>query len=553
MAKDYRIKARIDAEDNASDKLKDVGGSVDDLGTKLKVGLVAAAAAAAAGIVALGKALKDAIGFANVQEEAIVRLNAALTPLGDEAAGVSQRLQDYASGLQQVTRFGDETIIRGQSLIASFTKNEEEIKKATKAALDLASATGTNLNSAFLLLGRAAAGETSMLSRYGIALDEGIPKSEKFAAAIEKINAQFGGQAQAQAKTFSGIVEQITNAWGDHKETVGFAVTQNEEMLGVLARLKEILTSEGFTTAVATLAEKTAEATTKTAEWTIAAYETSEGLAIVRQGLNDYLASLEGVEAVTEARLEQLKKEKGIQDDQTGIIGRLVGKLREISQAKKQIKETEEILNVVMEAHTALLRDEGAAYEFAADKTERYKQLMETVARVESEAAERITRVTTSLEALGITTDSQVTAALERERQKLEEIRMAYDQRLMVNGELLVDAKALAEAEDALAKKMAELRGEVDDANTSVDTAAKKYNEAGNAADNYADRVGNLTEQLDRNTQAQERQSSRDDGGSSFSNLSGGTFQFTERIVDRGTDAQGRRYVVVAGGRRVTF
>ena len=97
----------------------------------------------------------------------------------------------------------------GQALVASFTKNVEEIKAATQAALDLSAATGQDLNSAFLLLARAAAGETSMLSRYGITLDESIPKSEKFAAAVEKINEQFGGQAAAQAQTFSGLLAQL--------------------------------------------------------------------------------------------------------------------------------------------------------------------------------------------------------------------------------------------------------------------------------------------------------------------------------------------------------
>jgi len=76
-------------------------------------------------------------------------------------------------------------------------------------------------------MGRAASGETSTLSRYGITLDKGLAPSEKFAAALEKINEQFGGQAQSKAETFGGRIEQLSNALGDSLEIVGSWITQS--------------------------------------------------------------------------------------------------------------------------------------------------------------------------------------------------------------------------------------------------------------------------------------------------------------------------------------
>lgn len=241
MARKFRAQVELTAQDRASGDIKRVESSFTRLGRSLRLGVVAGAAAAAVAFATLTRAVRAAVSAAREQEDAIAKLNAALAPLGDGAAAVSDSLQAQASALQQLTKAGDETIISGQALIASFTKNEEEIKKATAAALDLSAATGQNLQSAFLLLGRAASGETSTLSRYGITLDENIPKSEKFAAAIEKINAQFGGQAAAQAKTFSGVVTQVGNAYGDLAEQAGFAVTENEELLTALSTIRDVL------------------------------------------------------------------------------------------------------------------------------------------------------------------------------------------------------------------------------------------------------------------------------------------------------------------------
>ncbi len=48
------------------------------------------------------------------------------------------------------------------------------------------------------LLGKAYAGNTSALGRYGIVVDETIPKAEKFEAVLRQLEARFGGAAQAE-------------------------------------------------------------------------------------------------------------------------------------------------------------------------------------------------------------------------------------------------------------------------------------------------------------------------------------------------------------------
>jgi hypothetical protein len=55
--------------------------------------------------------------------------------------------------------------------IARFS-NMDTLKGATKAAIGLSAAFGIDLATAMDLIGKAAAGNTSMLGRYGIVLDE---------------------------------------------------------------------------------------------------------------------------------------------------------------------------------------------------------------------------------------------------------------------------------------------------------------------------------------------------------------------------------------------
>lgn len=204
----------ITLKDNASKGFKRITAGLKKLG---QAGLNVAKV----GIVALGGALALSIKNAQVQEDAINNLNAALKTIGAFTPKVSQKFQDLAASLQKVSKFGDEAIIETQAMLISLGVLPGELEEATKATLDLAAVTG-NLKNATLLMGKAAAGETGSLSRYGIILEDNIPKADKLAATIAKVNEQFGGRALAQTKTFSGQIAQLKNRFFDLSEEIGF-------------------------------------------------------------------------------------------------------------------------------------------------------------------------------------------------------------------------------------------------------------------------------------------------------------------------------------------
>ena len=159
-------------------------------------------------------AISKSVKAAGEQELAEKKLSTAL-------GRTSKQLLDQASALQQVTAFGDENIIQAQALIAAFTDDEEAIKKATEATLDLASAKGMDLFSAADLVAKTLGSSTNAMSRYGIEVTGAVGSTERLNSLTQNIANTFGGQAQAQANTMTGQFTQMANAIGDTAEAFG--------------------------------------------------------------------------------------------------------------------------------------------------------------------------------------------------------------------------------------------------------------------------------------------------------------------------------------------
>jgi hypothetical protein len=368
VARKTEVKVRITGESRSAEAAaKRTESSYRRLGGFLKNNLLLTLGSVTLATAGLVRGLGSLIRAANKQEDAIRSLDAALLPLGDSAAGVSKRLQEQAAALQKVTTAGDETIIKGQALIASFTKDEEQIKKATAAALDLSAAVGVDLNAAFLLMGKAAAGETTTLSRYGIILDEGVPKQEKFAAALAKVNEQFGGRAQEQAKTFSGQVAQLSNALGDLAERLGEGITQNKRFGDAVTNLTAFVQeNEGSIVRLAgaisgVLTEAIGGAVDKLTQ-----LGTAIGTVIVK------LQEWTGVNAeaeVSQAALEATAKRLGISVD----------------EVRQQMEDAVGPINQVNTASDKLEKTQGKQIETTEKLTSAQKELKDTTGDAASE------------------------------------------------------------------------------------------------------------------------------------------------------------------------
>jgi hypothetical protein len=223
-----------------SAKLRGVEGaaaSVDDRLKRAGRGMAkfgAAASAASAGILF---AFRDSIQLFDVQARAEAKVRRGIESTGAAAGFTAQQLLDMASGLQAVTRFGDESIlsdVTGQLL--TFTNiSGDALRRAQEAVLDIATVMEVDAKSAAIQLGKALNDPVkglSALSRSGIQFTEDQKRVIKSLVAggevakaqgiiLDEIAVQFGGQARAAAEAGVGPLIQFQNAWGDLKETVG--------------------------------------------------------------------------------------------------------------------------------------------------------------------------------------------------------------------------------------------------------------------------------------------------------------------------------------------
>jgi len=227
--------------DDASKQAKIAGDkSGNSLGQGFESGFSKAASSLLKTIAVIGGGLlaafsiKKAIEQASQQEDAINAINAALAASGNFTRQASLDFQAYAAQLQSVTTVADDVILKNAALLASLGGlSGEGLKKATKAALDLAAGLNIDVASAFNLVAKAADGNVGVLSRYGIRVAATGDKTMDFARALEIMNHKFGGLAESKVNTFSGALAQMENTFSDLLKEFGRFVTQSPLLIGV--------------------------------------------------------------------------------------------------------------------------------------------------------------------------------------------------------------------------------------------------------------------------------------------------------------------------------
>jgi hypothetical protein len=235
-----------DVEKQAKQTGSKAGKSISDglskgFGSVLKL---AAPLAAAASAIAGAFTLREAIRNAQIQEDAVNRLNSALQATGKFSQSTSKELQNFASDLQQVSKFGDEAILESIALTQSLADLDTKgLKRATQASLDLASALKIDLTTASQLVARAANGQISTFTRYGIQIEKGRTEAETFENTLRTLEQRFGGRAQSEVNTFSGAIAQLKNNFGDTLEEIGFFITKNPFLIEAIKQISQSLSS----------------------------------------------------------------------------------------------------------------------------------------------------------------------------------------------------------------------------------------------------------------------------------------------------------------------
>lgn len=196
---------------------------------------VLGAAMAAVGVVDF---LGDAIDEYQEARKVGAQTNAVIKSTGGVANVSAKQVGDLADSLSKKTAVDDEVIASGANMLLTFTRVRNEVgdgndilNQATKSALDMSKALGTDMTSAAMTVGKALndpiAG-LAALRRAGVQFTDEQEKSIKTMveqgdvmgaqkAILAELTTQFGGSAEAQA---TGL-DRLSVMWGNAKEKVG--------------------------------------------------------------------------------------------------------------------------------------------------------------------------------------------------------------------------------------------------------------------------------------------------------------------------------------------
>lgn len=367
---------RISAEDMASGVVSRIRSNFVEMASSVASGEaiyngVTGAASRFYGLIS--SSIRDALDA----EKGNAQLARALSAVGHSSRESFNEMSDFASSLSAVTAQDDDAIKSVMQLLATIGKlSGGPLKDATRATLDLAAATGKDLNDAAMAVAKAATGNATALQKLGITIGDNVKPGEEFATVLAKINEQMGGAAQTEADTYAGKIRNAANAWGDFKKALGEFVIQELNAGGELDAIARGLRSytEGISKNASiekqlALLEKysrieliTGEGGTTSGDLTPLAQQWANSLPIIRE-YADQIRGLAQVTNVTEEQLAGFFRNAINPNDAEQSLAALRGVYIWMSDKAKQIatQDAETQKRIAKEKNDAILAAESEA------------------------------------------------------------------------------------------------------------------------------------------------------------------------------------------------
>jgi len=206
-----------------------------------------------------GAGAKSAFALKKAMLPAVAVLGGLATGLGlaTKAAVEDQKAQDLlAQQLRTSAMATDDVIAQNEEFISSMSiakaVTDDELRPAMAnlvrstgsvemaqdlmtTALDIAAATGKDLETVTMALGKAANGQTAALTKLDPSLKGVIDSESTLGDITDALSVSFGGAADVAAKSYEGRMKSMKIAMDETKESIGAA------LLPALQKLLEIL------------------------------------------------------------------------------------------------------------------------------------------------------------------------------------------------------------------------------------------------------------------------------------------------------------------------
>ena len=353
-------------------------GSLANSAGPVAAGLTAAVMAAKKFIETL-KAANEAFKVQEKAEKALQKAAENNPYLQKESV---QRLKEFASGLQEISNYGDEGTIGIMSALAATGRTEAEIMKIMGAAVDYAAAKYISLNQAASELNSTYSGTAGTMGRQIAEIKDLTDEQLKNGDAIDLIAGKYKGFAKEAAD--SGT--QAKNAFGDFMESIGKIANPMFEALNQKAKSFWQSMTDGINNFGALL-EKASRKWGGLKEWT------DEGVAIINSTFrNPETGEKKGGEKYqSKEYLEELKQElelrKAINGEwTTEELNTYIIIKDELEIRKNEAKEAEKAAKAAQAKATAEAKAAEAAKNADKAAEDSDKKLKESLYALEVEA-----------------------------------------------------------------------------------------------------------------------------------------------------------------------
>jgi len=252
VARDTRtLSLKILADiDDLKNKLNQADNAVETNSEKISAfGKKAAAAfaVAAAAAVAYGTKLAiDGVKAAIEDEQAQLRLAAALRTATGATEGQIKATEDFILQTSLATGVADDQLRPAMQRLAVSTKDTGEAQRLLSLALDISKGKGIELETVANALGRAQDGNTAALGRLGLGLSKAELSTLSFTEIQTKLSDLYGGAAATNAETFQGKIDRLKVGFDEAKESLGTALLPFVEQFITFLSETGIPTLNGF-------------------------------------------------------------------------------------------------------------------------------------------------------------------------------------------------------------------------------------------------------------------------------------------------------------------
>jgi hypothetical protein len=214
--------------DDLKKKLGDADKAVESNASKIsefgKKAALAFTVAAAAAVAYAGKLAIDGVKSAIEDEQAQLRLAAALKTATGATDAQIKATEEYITKTQLATGVADNDLRNAFQRLSVTTKDVNASQRLLNLALDVSKGTGKDLGTITEALSKAYEGQDTKLARLGIGLSAADLKAMDFNQTQKALSDLYGGAAARNAETFQGRIDRLKQGFEEAKESVGAAL-----------------------------------------------------------------------------------------------------------------------------------------------------------------------------------------------------------------------------------------------------------------------------------------------------------------------------------------